>query len=476
MPGAGVQEQTILARRCEHALGHGVGPSERRLGRPIGDELDPDHEPEPPHVPHDRDVRERRGELLQQALTLRAARLDQVARTQASQRRVRHRRPHAVVRPREPVHEALGANRLEHVAARRGESERPVTTRRAFARDEDVGPHPPVIETEPTACAPEPGHHLVGDQQDAVPAAHLGHRRPVVVRGNRRGQGGTGHGLRDERGNVGRPDLPDRPVERLRVRRTAGERVRGHRAAVLVRRVDVREPAEPRLVRCAQRLLPSDVQRSDRIAVIRRRAPDDHRSCVLAPREVVRARELHRGLDRLAAAGDGVDPRVVHRQHGGDVVRVLLEGLGREHGSVHVWGSRGLDGHRFDEGPVPVPEAHDDRAAGGVQVALALRVLDPNALCVHGRRELAGQDAREDVAHERSLDPRSSGWSPRSRASRSARSRRARRMAATHSGSGSPLGSRPAGSSGAVSGSGSRSVTVASLTRTACPADRAPRG
>ena len=34
----------------------------------------------------------------------------------------------------------------------------------------------------------------------------------------------------------------------------------------------------------------------------------------LAPRQVVRTRQLQGRLDGLAAAGHGVDPRIVHRQ------------------------------------------------------------------------------------------------------------------------------------------------------------------
>jgi hypothetical protein len=38
-----------------------------------------------------------------------------------------------------------------------------------------------MVEAEPAPGPTEAGHHLVGDQQDAVARADLGDRRPVVV-------------------------------------------------------------------------------------------------------------------------------------------------------------------------------------------------------------------------------------------------------------------------------------------------------
>src|SRR4029077_4669423 len=69
------------------------------------------------------------------------------------------------------------------------EPERPVAGRRALGRDEQVRPHTPWLDPEPTAPPADPGHDLVRDEQDAVAAADLGDLRPVVVRWDRRGQG-----------------------------------------------------------------------------------------------------------------------------------------------------------------------------------------------------------------------------------------------------------------------------------------------
>ena len=255
-------------------------------------------------------------------------------------------------------------------------------------------------DPEPSAGPTEAGHHLVGDQEYAMPAAHLDDGGPIVVRRNGGGERRAGHGFRDERGDVGRPDLDDRPIELLGVPRAAPGRMVGIRAAVLVRGIDVPEPTQPRRVRRAEDLLAADVERSDRVAVVRG-TPTDHRCpLVLAACQVVRTRELERRLDRLASAADRVDTRVVERQHRRDVVGVVLEGVGRERRPVDVRRPRCLFGHGVDERAVTVSDAHDDGAAGRIEVTASPGILDPHAVGSHRTRQIARQHAREHVAHD----------------------------------------------------------------------------
>jgi hypothetical protein len=100
---------------------------------------------------------------------------------------------------------------------------------------------------------------------------------------------------------------------------------------------------------------------------------------VLISGQVVGAGHLQRRLDRLAAAGDGVDPGVVQRQDGRQLVRVRLDRLGRERGAVDVRDPAALLGDRVDDLGDAVPDSDHDRAAGAVQVAPAGGVDDLGA-------------------------------------------------------------------------------------------------
>ena len=156
---------------------------------------------------------------------------------------------------REPVDEALAwsRDRLVDLPAARREAERPVAAGRALGRHEDVRPDAPVIDAEPATRPPEAGHDLVRDEQHAVPGAHLGDRRPVVVRRDGRPERGTHDRLGEEGRHATRPGLLDRGLELGGQCRTVAERVRGGLiGAVRVGRRDVPEPTEPRLVWAAQ--------------------------------------------------------------------------------------------------------------------------------------------------------------------------------------------------------------------------------
>ena len=155
--------------------------------------------PEAPDVAHGRHVVERGREV---ALDLRA----QVARCARPGRRRAAARstasptaaPSALCDHVNPCTNPLRRDGLVDLAARRREPERHVAAGGALAGGEDVRPDAPVVDAEPRARAAEPGHDLVGDHQDAVRAADLDDRGPVVVAGHRGAERRAGDGLRDE--------------------------------------------------------------------------------------------------------------------------------------------------------------------------------------------------------------------------------------------------------------------------------------
>jgi hypothetical protein len=137
--------------------------------------------------------------------------------------------------------------------------------------------------------------------------------------------------------------------------------------------------------------------------VVRPPAGEHDPAVGLAAREVRGAGELERGLDRLGAAGHRVDRRIVDRQVPADLLRVALQGLGRERGSVRVREAGGLLGGGIRDLAPPMPDADDDRAPGGVEVLAAVGVDDGGALCRDGDRRVGRGGAAEDAAaHRRS--------------------------------------------------------------------------
>ncbi len=112
----------------------------------------------------------------------------------------------------------------------------------------------------------------------------------------------------------------------------------------------------------------------------------------------------------------------------GDLLGVGLDRLGRERGRVDVLRALELLADRVDHRRDAVTDVHDDRAAGAVQVALAVGVGDPDAVRGHGRRQVPGRRPREHVAHELRLLRVDAPGSSSSRRSRSSSARGRRRL------------------------------------------------
>src|SRR5262245_2715333 len=132
----------------------------------------------------------------------------------------------------------VGQAAVEHVLVEvlihlRRQSDRPkrdVRRRQSLGHRHDVGHHAPVVHGEPLPRAAEPGHDLVGDQQDPVPVAELAHALQVAA-GWDQDAIGARHGLEDECGD--------------RVRALEGDRL----VQVRERRVGVLEPTLRPVVR-----------------------------------------------------------------------------------------------------------------------------------------------------------------------------------------------------------------------------------
>ena len=194
---------------------------------------------------------------LAQAGPLRRAGVDQGLGSQDVQDLPGDGGPDRVMAVGKAVDEA-GARRRHGVVDRPGrghEPEWPVARGRALGGHQQVGPDAPVIQPEPAAGPTEPGHHLVGDEQDAVAPTDVGDRRPVPVGGHCGGQRGPHDGLTDEGRDRARAGRVDRALE-LRSQLLGGlERIRtGVAGAIRVRGAEVAKSPEPALVGPSKRL------------------------------------------------------------------------------------------------------------------------------------------------------------------------------------------------------------------------------
>ena len=172
------------------------------------------------------------------------------------------------------------------------------------------GPVAEALGAEVLAEAPPAADDLVGDEQDVVLVADLAHAREVAV-GRREAAAGVLHRLEDHGGDRVRALELDALADRL------GEL---HRivalVAVHVRVRDVGDAGRQRLERLAQRGDARRGERAERRAVVGGVARDDLRLQRLAVELVELARQLDRGLDRLAAAAREEDAVEVARARG----------------------------------------------------------------------------------------------------------------------------------------------------------------
>ena len=291
------------------------------------------------------------------------------------------------------------AARVDPVAERGGDgladddpADRDVAGVDALGEGDEVGGHAPVLDREPLAAAREPGHHLVGDHDDAELVADRPHTGEITRRRHEHAVGADDR-LEDDRGHRGGAldhdhvaQMPQRPLGLLL---GAG---RVERAAVGVRPPEVDDPRQPRLTRnaarvaghrqgsrggpvigavCREDLVPPGVQPS-------------HPDGVLSGLGTAVGEEDHLqsvgGLARDEASGLGPDVHGIPRGEGGHPPGLLL--------------------HCGNEFGVPVADVGVDQARGEVQVVLAVVVPEPTPLRPRDRQRgdrALGRPRVEDV-------------------------------------------------------------------------------
>ena len=119
----------------------------------------------------------------------------------------------------------------------------------------------------------------------------------------------------------------------------------------------------------------------------------------LADLEEILARHLERGLDALRAAGHEIDRGDAGRRVGDQRVGQRFGDIGGEERGVGVGEAVDLRLHRLRDLGVVVAEARHRGATARIDVALALGVLDMDAVAARGDRRRRTQLPMKDMVH-----------------------------------------------------------------------------
>lgn len=126
-----------------------------------------------------------------------------------------------------------------------------------------------MLDGEATPGAAEAGHHVVGDQQDAVAAADVGDRRPVLVDRRDAATGRSDDRFRDKGRDRVHASLGNQPLEVGGAGHGAARVAALEGTAQAVARRRLRRVGEPRLEASTSREVAADRQRCQGRSVVR---------------------------------------------------------------------------------------------------------------------------------------------------------------------------------------------------------------
>ena len=295
-----------------------------------------------------------------------------------------------------------GGHRVDDLLLREHGADRLVAAAQALRDRHEVGHDAFLLARVQRPGAAHPAHHLVQDQQDAVPVADLAHRLEIAGDGQQRARRRAADGLGDERDHAPFAARADRRVE------LGGEPCAVGRVALVV------APIAVRVARCdvlhvdqqRRELLPSpgvaaDRERAERVAVVALPPPDEDAALGLPDLDEILARHLERRLDRLGAAAHEVRMARAGGRGTDELIGERFGGLRGEEARVRVREPVDLRVHRREHVGMAVAEARHGGAAGRVEILLAGCVDEPHAAAADGHRRRRAQLAVEDVRHRR---------------------------------------------------------------------------
>ena len=261
----------------------------------------------------------------------------------------------------------VGEGREDRVVDRHS-AEGHIARRDTLGEGDQIRHHIEVLDGEPLSGSPESGHHLVGDEDDAVTVADLANTGQVTGRGDHDARR-AGHRLKDDRRDGRRPLMGDETLKI--VQRALGFLLlvlRVERRTVEEGAVEVDDAGGAVVAGIAARV-PGQVDGGVGSAVIRA-VPGEH----LAPAGVQTGHP--HGVLHGVGAGVGEEHMV---QIAGRALGDQPRGL--RPGGVHVLrGDRaqlgGLLGDRGDDLRMLVADVGEDQLPGEVQQPVALAVPD----------------------------------------------------------------------------------------------------
>ena len=279
-------------------------------------------------------------------------------------------------------------------------ADRRKTAAQALRDRHQVGTDSLLLAGVQRAGAAHAAHHLVENEQNAVPVADLAHAAEVAGHGRDRAERGSDHRFGHEGDDVVAAELLDLGLELFgETRRIGLRRLIDAAIAIFIDRRDVMRLEQERRELRPLFFATTDRQRAQRDAVIALTPRDDFSPLRLAPFDEILARELERGLDRLRAAADVEHMPDAGRSMRDEIVGQLLGDLRGEEARVRVSKPVELVVHGGQHVRMRVAETRHRGAGGRVDVLLAVGIADQHALPARGDGIEVPDLAMQDVGH-----------------------------------------------------------------------------
>ncbi len=274
------------------------------------------------------------------------------------------------------------ADGIDDARARKHGADRLIATAQSLGDRLDVRRDAFLLPGVARAGAAHAAHHLVEDEERAVPIADLADGAEISLRRRHAAGGRAHHRLGDERRHV----LRAKTLEfRLQLGHQPRDEIRlGFAVAFFVIGEGRRHMAEggrqQRRIGFAAPGVSAGGERTQRIAVIALATRDEALALRLAGLDKILPRQLDAGFDRFRTAADEIGVTQPAGLVADELVGQRFGRLRREEAGVGIGELRRLPGHRLEHARMLVAETGDRSPAGRIQNPPAILANQPDAL------------------------------------------------------------------------------------------------